>query len=173
MMNTVRDPFFTDSGLRLQKTREEDLNFVLAAERAPENAPFVYQDTKEEHRETVGDANILHLTAFDEEANRVGYMILCGLKSDMNSRELRRLVVVEKGRGYGTAMLRAAMAWCFEVEKGHRLFLDVAVDNAPALRLYEKSGFVREGILRQAMLYNGQYKDMIMMSILEDEYRVL
>jgi putative acetyltransferase len=51
------------------------------------------------------------------------------------------------GKGYGEMMLRRIIA--ITVEKGFtRVELTVAVENIRAIRLYEKVGFVNEGILK-------------------------
>ena len=45
-----------------------------------------------------------------------------------------------------------------------RLELEVYSDNEPAIRLYERFGFEREGVLRQHAFRAGQYVDSIMMA---------
>lgn len=52
-----------------------------------------------------------------------------------------------RGRGLGARMIREAIAVCRD--RGFtRIELTVAVENQPAIRLYESLGFVREGILK-------------------------
>jgi RimJ/RimL family protein N-acetyltransferase len=48
----------------------------------------------------------------------------------------------------------------------HRIDLDVHADNARAARLYEKVGFQREGVARDAVLIDGHYIDLIKMAII-------
>ena len=43
-------------------------------------------------------------------------------------------------------------------------------NNEVAIHLYEKCGFVREGIKRESNYKNGRYTSMIMMSILKKEW---
>lgn len=45
--------------------------------------------------------------------------------------------------------------------------------NPGAERVYAKAGFKREGVLRDAVMDGGRYADVILMSILEDEWRAL
>lgn len=70
-----------------------------------------------------------------------------------------------RGRGFGKRLLLAALdrAWATAFT---RIELDVYVDNAPAIALYEKVGFAREGLTRDAVLLNGQFKDALRMAIL-------
>ncbi|MFK0163318.1 GNAT family N-acetyltransferase [Rhizobium sp. NPDC090279] len=47
-----------------------------------------------------------------------------------------------------------------------RVELSVYADNARAIALYEKVGFVREGLARKAVRIDGRYKDKIHMAII-------
>ncbi|RWK06020.1 GNAT family protein [Mesorhizobium sp.] len=71
-----------------------------------------------------------------------------------------------RGRGLGLRLISAALA---EARKlGFvRIELSVHSDNARAVSLYEKVGFVREGAQRDAVRIDGQYLDTIMMAIVE------
>jgi RimJ/RimL family protein N-acetyltransferase len=48
-----------------------------------------------------------------------------------------------------------------------RVELSVRADNLRAARLYEKLGFVREGMLRDAVFVDGQFHDAIAMALIE------
>lgn len=51
------------------------------------------------------------------------------------------------------------------------MYLTVLEDNIPAIKQYEKSGFVYEGIHREAVYENGIYLNMKIISILKSEFR--
>ncbi len=55
--------------------------------------------------------------------------------------------------------------------KLHRIGLGVYSDNISAIKCYEKSGFVTEGILRDVLRYKGNYRSMVEMSVLESEWK--
>ncbi len=63
------------------------------------------------------------------------------------------------GRGVGTAILAAQLDAADNWLGIRRLQLTVYVDNAPAIRLYERFGFVVEGTHRAYALRNGRYVD--------------
>ena len=70
-----------------------------------------------------------------------------------------------RGRGLGHRLLDAAVKLAFS--RGFvRVELDVRADNARAIALYEKLGFIREGVIRDAMLIDGQYYDAIAMALI-------
>ncbi len=59
----------------------------------------------------------------------------------------------------------------FGKHRAHRLFLDVFVTNDRARHVYETFGFRKEGIMRDAIYRDGGYHSLVLMSLLESEYR--
>jgi RimJ/RimL family protein N-acetyltransferase len=59
----------------------------------------------------------------------------------------------------------------FDEYSAHRLFLDVFVTNDRACHVYENFGFRKEGIMRDAIYRDGAYHSLVLMSLLETEYR--
>ena len=53
----------------------------------------------------------------------------------------------------------------------HRLSLSVLATNPRAIAVYEAGGFVREGVLRQSLRWDGAWIDTIVMAILREEWR--
>lgn len=77
------------------------------------------------------------------------------------------------GKGYGTEAILLLLDYAFGCLNFHRVSVGVVGFNERALRFYEKVGFKREGIQRDGYYYAHEYHDFVMMSILEDEFRVL
>jgi len=147
------------------------LDFVVNAEKEPSNAKYVLQWTKEEHSNALCNEDILHLIAEDITTNKpVGYLIIAGLKNSDRNIELKRIVISDKGKGFGRETIKLVRKISFEYLNAHRLWLDVIYKNNIAQRLYESEGFVKEGILRECMFHNDNYESLIIMSILEKEY---
>ena len=69
-----------------------------------------------------------------------------------------------QGRGVGTALMAAMVDLADNWLGLRRLELHVYVDNAPAVHLYEKFGFVIEGTARQFAFRGGQYVDAYVMA---------
>src|SRR6187551_1836266 len=76
-----------------------------------------------------------------------------------------------RGRGVGSALLAAAIAWARE--RGlHKLSLSVFPHNAAAIGLYRKHGFVEEGRrVKHFRRANGELWDAIEMGLLLDDIR--
>ena len=74
-------------------------------------------------------------------------------------------------KGYGTEAAQLILRHAFDVLKLHRISLEVFDFNPRAQHVYKKLGFVREGVSRNALLWNGEYHDAIQMSLLAPDYR--
>jgi RimJ/RimL family protein N-acetyltransferase len=74
-----------------------------------------------------------------------------------------------RGRGLGARLVDAALDVAFDELRLHRVGLGVYSHNATALRLYERSGFVREGVLRDVTSVNGSWWSSVEMGMLEHE----
>jgi RimJ/RimL family protein N-acetyltransferase len=77
----------------------------------------------------------------------------------------------DRGLGHGTDMLRAVLGFGFGFLRLERIWLDVYDFNRGARRVYERVGFVHEGILRRAVFREGRHADVHRMAILADEWR--
>jgi RimJ/RimL family protein N-acetyltransferase len=73
-------------------------------------------------------------------------------------------------RGYGTEAVRLLLQHGFNTLNLNRIFLRVFENNPRAIRAYEKAGFINEGRQRQAEFMDGRYIDVLVMSMLKDEF---
>ncbi|HWO18812.1 MAG TPA: bifunctional GNAT family N-acetyltransferase/class I SAM-dependent methyltransferase [Kofleriaceae bacterium] len=71
------------------------------------------------------------------------------------------------GRGIGRQLLDAAIGVGFQYLDLQRIELEVYVDNAAAIRLYERAGFVREGTKRRNAIRDGVHVDGHVMALLK------
>ena len=73
-------------------------------------------------------------------------------------------------KGYGTEAVNLLLVHGFQTLNLNRIYLRVFSTNLRALRSYEKTGFVLEGTLRQAVYRHGQFIDVHIMSVLRPEW---
>ncbi|WP_262058047.1 GNAT family N-acetyltransferase [Streptomyces sp. STR69] len=78
-----------------------------------------------------------------------------------------------RGRGIGTEATRLIVGYAFEQLGLHRIQLEVYGHNHRARRVYEKVGFVVEGVRREAQLRDGEWVDDVLMAILDHEWAAL
>lgn len=156
--------------ITFQPTTTNDLDYVLEQEQHPDNRRFIHQWPREKHLATLDNEDSAHWIV-EADSQRVGYVILNGLTSPHNAIELARMVISEKGHGYGRQTLREIKRIVFEEWGKHRLWLDVFTYNERARSLYQSEGFIEEGTWRDAVLFDGEYVSLVFMSILESEYK--
>ncbi len=70
-----------------------------------------------------------------------------------------------RGRGIGARLMDQALKKAFATGFV-RVELSVRADNTRAIRLYEKFGFVREGVLRDAVFVDGEFHDTTAMALI-------
>ena len=70
-----------------------------------------------------------------------------------------------RGRGLGRRLIETTLKRARETGFS-RVELDVHTDNARAIALYEKVGFVKEGVVRDAACIDGRYLDAISMAVI-------
>ena len=99
--------------------------------------------------EVVGWCDILR---FDQEAFRHGWRLGMGLLPEV------------RGRGVGRRLAEAAIAAAKE-QGAERIELEVFASNTRAIALYEKLGFVLEGVKRRARKLDDEYDDIVQMAI--------
>lgn len=73
-------------------------------------------------------------------------------------------------KGFGSEATRLCISYAFDTLNLNSVQLGVNADNKRAVHAYENVGFVHEGCRRQFIYRNGQYSDMIVMSLLREEY---
>jgi RimJ/RimL family protein N-acetyltransferase len=73
-------------------------------------------------------------------------------------------------RGIGRRALRLMLRHAFDVLNLERVYLYVVEYNLPARKLYETTGFVVEGRLRQHVALEAKRYDLLVMGILRNEF---
>jgi RimJ/RimL family protein N-acetyltransferase len=71
-----------------------------------------------------------------------------------------------RGQGVGRTLIETTMQNANQIGLT-RIELSVHADNTRAIAFYQKIGFVREGVARDAILIDGYYQDSILMAIIK------
>ncbi len=164
------DILFSTERLNIFKATEKDIDFILELENHKDNRNYVWQGTYDEHLSEINDKNSM-LVVFKRKDNNeiIGYSLShINFKSDVF--ELRRIVISDKGKGYGRETLLGIIKYCFEVVKCNRFWLDVYPDNEKGINLYKSVGMHHDGTLRQSYKSERGYLDQMIFSILKEEY---
>lgn len=107
----------------------------------------------------------------EKEEEVLGLVSLTNINFINRSGELHIMIgnSENRGKGLGTFAVKAMIEHAFQNLNLRRIELGVLENNTPAIHLYEKCGFIHEGIKRESNYKNGRYISMLMMSILKSD----
>lgn len=146
----------------------------------PETARLTGSRTDFSHDEVVGflkkcveDKDRYDFLIFSPQGKIIGESVLNEIDWELRKANFRIALFHPEdcGKGIGSWAIRHTLDFAFREVKLHRVELDVFSFNPRAIRAYEKAGFRREGILRDAVKDGDKYGDDILMAILEEEWR--
>lgn len=152
----VNDPEVT-AGLTLflpMSSVDEEKWFEGVMQRPQEQKPLVIDMKDGDGWCLIGNSSFFD---FDWVARSAEVGIMIGEKSVWN-------------QGYGTEVMTLLLRHGFKTLNLNRIYLHVYAKNERAIRTYEKVGFVHEGRKRQAVYKNGEFNDILFMSVLREEW---
>jgi len=161
-----------DNVVRLRPFEESDVPAIVAACQDPEiprwtavPSPYTEADARAWLASNEEESFAVVDRASGELLGSIGVRYLDGRIGEVGywvKREAR-------GRGVATRALELVARWAL-VEKGlGRFQLRADVANGPSQRVAEKAGFVREGVLRSALAFKGERRDVVMYSLVPDD----
>ena len=125
-----------------------------------------WYETRHEHADRL-DLAVIDLAT----GGCVGEAVLNDWSAEQLSANFRILLGPGgRDRGLGSEATRLTIDYAFSTTQLHRLELEVFAFNPRAQRVYEKAGFVVEGVRRDALRFDGAYIDAVIMSILRPEW---
>jgi RimJ/RimL family protein N-acetyltransferase len=111
--------------------------------------------------------------AIEADGKYIGYCSLMHLQDRYGNLELGIMIGDREywGRGYGREVIKLLLAYGFHYLCARRIELTTHVKNERALRCYLACGFVEEGRPRKVIWIEGEYVDLVNMSILREEWQ--
>jgi RimJ/RimL family protein N-acetyltransferase len=186
-INLAQKPTLTGERVLLRPIDVADTDVLLEAMADPEiqrltgSHPRDFDATPELRRRAVEEwyrtrhehDDRLDLAIVDRASGEcTGEIVLNEFSAPDRSVNLRIMIVPRwVGRGLGGAAIRLLLDHAFDTVGLHRVSLGVYPFNPRAVHVYEKAGFQVEGRFRDALRWDGEYVDEIMMSILETDPR--
>lgn len=122
------------------------------------------------------DSNRADFLIFSKDSNQiVGEVVINDVSVKDRSANIRIGINKKEdfNKGYGSEAMILALNYGFGMFNLHRIELNVFEFNERAINVYEKLGFVKEGIKRDSLYFNHKYHNEIIMSILEEEFKQL
>ena len=157
--------------VKLRSAGPDDWSYIDKTQKKPTVKAFLSPFDKDEYLHSIKDPYQQILIAMSPQEERVGYAQICGIGSKQRAVEIRKIGISQPKQGYGSAVLSLLIENAFRQLNAHRLWLDVFPDNSLARALYKNLGFVEEGTLRDSYYFDGHFRSVVIMSILEGEFK--
>src|ERR1700722_691477 len=165
-----------DAAALREMLHDPDLNKLTGSSHAAADLPEWNEQAEARfldwYRSRNAQADRLDLAVVDKASGRfAGEVVLNDWDGGNNSCSFRTAFGPGgRDRGLGTEATRMIVGYGFEQLGLHRISLEVYSFNPRARRVYEKVGFVVEGVLRDALRWEDDWVDATVMSILAPEW---
>ena len=165
------------SRIELDYIRTDD-DLVALARMRNENWQWFFNETKIKESDQAGWYRAVmaddtrQLYGIYEDQLFIGSVGYTNLDRRNQSAEFGNLLVSQgyRGRGYAKEAATLLLNYMFSQMNVRRIHLEVFSHNGEAVSLYEKIGFVKEGVLRKSQFSFGEFRDVVVMSILKEEW---
>lgn len=74
------------------------------------------------------------------------------------------------GKGYASEARLLALKFAFEERGLHRIWALVLEDNIPSLKMLEKCGYVKEGVLKDSVYKAGRFQNQVYLGLLKEDF---
>lgn len=130
-----------------------------------------FDELEELYNKHIHDSTERRFIAENSHQQAIGLVELVEINYIHRRAEFQIIITPEhQGHGYASGLIKRALNYAFTILNLHKVYLQVALDNEKAIHLYEQSGFVEEGNLKEEIFINGKYCDVKRMFILQNSY---
>ncbi|VEP15860.1 Protein N-acetyltransferase, RimJ/RimL family [Hyella patelloides LEGE 07179] len=158
-----------DADVFFASLTDRDLNYFTGTYQT-----FTFEQVKAHYARVVDadDRVDYAITSRENPSIVMGEVVLNDINWHNRSSSFRIALLSKKlfGKGYGTQATQLILQYGFENLALHRIDLEVYEFNPRAVYVYEKVGFKHEGVKRDALFWQGEYYNAILMSILKSDY---
>jgi ribosomal protein S18 acetylase RimI-like enzyme len=156
---------------KIRDALSQDANSLAAAEREIAKTPGRLASRPHELKDEAFRERIIALTnsqngkyvVIELNGKIVGHALLDPLKLEVTAHVVDLTIAIHEGhhrKGFGEAMLRHLIEWAKANPKVEKIMLHVRSSNKGAISLYEKTGFVIEGV-RVKMIKIGDQPEVL------------
>jgi len=178
-MNEKTNVFIEDEEITLRTIEMEDKEFLRDLVLAPEVRNTIGRPPKptnlkqqKDYIEKIGSDEDIAAFLIEYKGEKAGNISLHGLEDEYRRGEFGISIHPDyHNKGIGTKAVQLIVKYAFKTQNMHKVRGAYLEHNPASKRVMEKAGFQKEGRERHYKYVNGEWKDAIWMSILEDEYR--
>jgi len=169
---------FEGEKVRLRAVEEEDLSMIAGWRNSPGVRRYMFtQDLIAESRQkrwfaAVANDDTKRYYVVETDDGPVGMVYI----DDIDWRNRRAewgIYIGEKGarrKGYASEAARLMLRYAFGYLNLNRIFARMLADNARGIEFHERLGFRRDGVLKDYIVRDGEYVDVVVMSLSGDEF---
>lgn len=165
------------SEVKLSPLEREDLRFVHQLDNNASVMRYWFEEPYEAFVE-LSDLYDKHIHDQSERrfvvtfnGNNAGLVELVEINHIHRRAEFQIIISPEfQGKGLASRAAKMAMDYGFTVLNLYKLYLIVDKENAKAVHIYRKLGFIQEGELIHEFFVNGEYRNTIRMCIFQHQY---
>lgn len=150
-----------------------DLNHRTGIRRYLGRVPRPSSVKEEEERiEEITESDDIIQFIITQDGERSGTIALFDINETYRNCEVGAIMVEpeSQGEGIGSEALETIIEYAFSDLNMHRVVGGYIEDNEASRRIQEKLGFTEEGVERDWVYRDGEYKDIVRTSLLEDEW---
>jgi len=164
--------------INIRKFQEDDIPYKVKWINDDENNKFLHYDLPLQE-----DKTLMWFNSIKDRTDRVDLTItyngrpagLIGLLNiDKKNRKAEYYITLGgaefKGKGIATIASDLLIEQSYHIYNLNKIYLYTEVDNYSAQRLFERIGFIKEGLLKEDLIHNGRKIDRYIYGLFVEEY---
>jgi RimJ/RimL family protein N-acetyltransferase len=178
----ITNPFLVGENTYLRPVEISDTNLIQRWHNNPTlrkqsrlgGLPVTYVKEENDIKTARKSREEIYLIIVQKSTDKsIGFIRLNFIDAVSRNMWLRMLIGDKDAQGKGLAedALRCVVEWIFSEQNVHRITLETYETNKQAMRFFEKIGFVREGLVRDAVYSGGRYFNIVCYGLLNTEYK--
>lgn len=168
------------NNIRLRKILYSDTNLIVKWRNSPgvlKNLYFQNKITRDEHlswmKNFVDKEKCLQFIIEDMDLERAIGTVFIKNIDNINSKGEFGIFIGEsfaRGKGNGLKATKLIILYAFDQLNLNKIYLTVFKKNIAGIKSYRNSGFEVEGYLREEIKVDGEFEDIVFMSIFNKNY---
>ena len=159
-----------DNGMLLQLINDPDTEMMLGGSSWPVSTTEQLRWFEQQER----THDVLRCAIVPKDgADAIGTVILSDIDQKNGTAQIHIKLSKEggRGKGYGTDAVKTIVDYAFRELRLNCIYADILSYNTISVKLFEKCGFTRDGVLRARVYKGGRYTDVYSYSVLKADVK--
>lgn len=124
--------------LILRPSQLDEAGVFVQMEKREDTSAFIIPYSEAKHKIEMQNNDIEYLSIYQQQ-KLIGFIILS--VKEIDRVEFRRIVIAEKGQGFGQDAMRLMERYCKQTLRANAVWLDVFATNSRGIHIYQKLGY--------------------------------